>query len=92
MLSSEASDYLDGEEWTAIVTLNRTEFLGVGSAAPALILNRRVKPMVLVPVNGNQFKNGGTQTCVERAFDGIVHGEDVLDALIADEHQRTRPA
>jgi N4-(beta-N-acetylglucosaminyl)-L-asparaginase len=65
------------------VTLNRTEFLGVGSAAPALLLSRPVKPIVLATVNGNQFKNGGTQTCVERAFDGIVRGEDVLDALIA---------
>ena len=63
--------------------LNRTEFLGAAGAAPAVILNRRVKPVVLATVNGNQFKNGGTQTCVERAFDGIVRGEDVLDALIA---------
>jgi N4-(beta-N-acetylglucosaminyl)-L-asparaginase len=65
------------------MTLNRTEFLGVGSAAPAILLGRRVKPIVLTTVNGNQFKNGGTQTCVERAFDGIARGEDVLDALIA---------
>jgi len=63
--------------------LNRTEFLGVGSAAPAILLSRPVKPVVLATVNGNQFRNGGTQTCVERAFDGIVRGEDVLDALIA---------
>jgi N4-(beta-N-acetylglucosaminyl)-L-asparaginase len=33
--------------------------------------------------NGNQFKNGGTQTCAERAYAGIAAGEDVLDALIA---------
>ena len=62
--------------------LNRTEFLGVGSAAPAILLSRPVKPIVLATVNGNQFRNGGTQTCVERAFDGIVRGEDVLDALV----------
>jgi N4-(beta-N-acetylglucosaminyl)-L-asparaginase len=67
----------------AIVNLNRTEFLGVGSAAPAILLSRPVKPIVLATANGNQFKNGGTQTCVERAFDGIARGEDVLDALIA---------
>jgi N4-(beta-N-acetylglucosaminyl)-L-asparaginase len=67
------------------VTLNRTEFLGVGSAAPAILLSsgRPVKPIVLATSNGNQFKNGGSQTCVERAFDGITRGEDVLDALIA---------
>jgi N4-(beta-N-acetylglucosaminyl)-L-asparaginase len=65
------------------VTLNRTEFLAAGSAAPAILLSRPVKPLVLATANGDQFKNGGTQTCVERAFDGIAHGEDVLDALIA---------
>lgn len=33
--------------------------------------------------NGNQFKNGGTQTCVEKAFAQMMQGGDVLDALIA---------
>jgi N4-(beta-N-acetylglucosaminyl)-L-asparaginase len=65
------------------VKLNRTEFLGVGSAAPAILLSRPVKPVVLSTSNGNRFKNGGTQTCVERAFDGVARGDDVLDALIA---------
>jgi N4-(beta-N-acetylglucosaminyl)-L-asparaginase len=65
------------------VKLNRTEFLGVSSAAPAILLSRPAKPIVLATANGNRFKNGGTQTCVERAFDGVMRGEDVLDALIA---------
>jgi N4-(beta-N-acetylglucosaminyl)-L-asparaginase len=65
------------------MTLNRTEFLALGSAAPAILVNRTVKPIVVATNNGNQFKNGGTQTCVERAFAGISRGEDVLDALIA---------
>ena len=63
--------------------LNRTEFLGVASAAPAILLNRSAGPVVMSTANGNRFKNGGTQTCVERAFSGIARGEDVLDALIA---------
>jgi N4-(beta-N-acetylglucosaminyl)-L-asparaginase len=33
--------------------------------------------------NGHRHTNGGTNTCVEEAFDRMVHGEDVLDALIA---------
>ena len=65
------------------MTLNRTEFLAIGGAAPAILTNRRSKPIVVSTNNGNQFKNGGTQTCVERAFAGIGGGEDVLDALIA---------
>ncbi len=63
--------------------LNRTDFLGVASAAPAILLSRPVKPIVLATANGNRYKNGGTQTCIERAFDGVAHGEDVLDAVIA---------
>src|SRR6185503_13736397 len=31
----------------------------------------------------HKFKNGGPRTCVEEAFQRIVKGEDVLDALIA---------
>src|ERR1700760_815161 len=65
------------------MSLNRTEFLAAGAAAPAVLLNRRAKPIVVSTSNRNQFKNGGTQTCVERAYSGIARGEDVLDALIA---------
>ena len=42
-----------------------------------------VKPVVISSANGNRFKNGGTQTCVEKAFSMITAGSDVLDALIA---------
>jgi N4-(beta-N-acetylglucosaminyl)-L-asparaginase len=63
--------------------LNRTEFIGMTSAAPALLVNRPGKPVVMSTANGNRFENGGMQTCVERAFSGIARGEDVLDALIA---------
>lgn len=65
------------------MTINRTEFLAVGSAAPAILVSRPAKSIVVATNNGNQFKNGGPQTCVERAFGGIAAGEDVLDALVA---------
>lgn len=51
--------------------------------APAVITPQNVKPVVIASANGNQFKNGGTQTCVEKAFFMITSGSDVLDALIA---------
>jgi N4-(beta-N-acetylglucosaminyl)-L-asparaginase len=38
---------------------------------------------VVSAANGNRFKNGGTQTAVERAFAMMTSGADVLDALIA---------
>jgi len=42
-----------------------------------------VKPVVIAAANGNRFRNGGTQTAVEKAFATMTAGADVLDALIA---------
>jgi N4-(beta-N-acetylglucosaminyl)-L-asparaginase len=38
---------------------------------------------VISSSNGHRFKNGGTKTCVEIAFEKMTRGDDVLDALIA---------
>jgi N4-(beta-N-acetylglucosaminyl)-L-asparaginase len=75
---------------------NRRDFLiagasaGIAVAAPKSLLaqapavvTRSVKPVVVASSNGNRYKNGGTQTCVEKAFSMITNGADVLDALIA---------
>lgn len=42
-----------------------------------------MKPVVIASGNGNQFKNGGNETCVVRAFRMMTEGSDVLDALVA---------
>ena len=52
-------------------------------AAPTILIPNSVKPVVVSSRNGNVYKNGGSKTCVETAFDMITKGEDVLDALIA---------
>jgi N4-(beta-N-acetylglucosaminyl)-L-asparaginase len=39
-------------------------------------------PTVIASANGHQFRNGGTETCVERAFRLLASGRDVLDALV----------
>ena len=44
---------------------------------------RSVKPLVVSSANGHRYKNGGTKTCIETAYEAIVKGEDVLDAVIA---------
>jgi N4-(beta-N-acetylglucosaminyl)-L-asparaginase len=76
--------------------IKRREFLRTGAAAglavaasetlfaraPAVI-KQGVKPAVVSSANGNQFKNGGEETCVQRAFRLMNAGTDVLDALIA---------
>jgi len=80
-----------------IKKLTRREFVGATTAAgiaatravPAFgqapaVAGRRVSPVVISAANGNRFKNGGTQTAVEKAFTMMTSGgADVLDALIA---------
>jgi N4-(beta-N-acetylglucosaminyl)-L-asparaginase len=46
------------------------------------VVTAGVKPVVISSANGNVFKNGGSQTCVEKAFTMITSGSDVLDSLI----------
>lgn len=76
--------------------MNRRDFVLAGAAglavagtrpvfgrAPAVQTGRRVAPVVVASANGHRFRNGGPETCVERAFRGITSGEEVLDALVA---------
>jgi N4-(beta-N-acetylglucosaminyl)-L-asparaginase len=51
--------------------------------APSVLAPKSVKPVVVSSANGNRFKNGGPSTGVELAFQKIVKGDDVLDAVIA---------
>lgn len=51
--------------------------------APVMITQKGVKPIVIASDNGNIYKNGGSVTCVHKAFEMITRGSDVLDALIA---------
>ncbi|MDX6385450.1 MAG: N4-(beta-N-acetylglucosaminyl)-L-asparaginase [Blastocatellia bacterium] len=53
------------------------------AALPTMLVPAAVKPLVISSANGNQYKNGGPVTCVQKAFTMITQGSDVLDALIA---------
>jgi len=53
------------------------------TAVPTMLVPSAVKPLVISSANGNQFKNGGEVTCVQKAFTMITQGEDVLDSVIA---------
>jgi len=73
------------------VSIDRRTFLGVTTAigalatagsAPAVAQSRASRPVVISSGNGFVARNGGTETCVERAFRLITEGQDVLDALI----------
>jgi N4-(beta-N-acetylglucosaminyl)-L-asparaginase len=41
-----------------------------------------MRPIVIASANGHQFRDGGTETCVERAFRLMTSGADVLDAVV----------
>jgi N4-(beta-N-acetylglucosaminyl)-L-asparaginase len=65
-----------------------TAGLAVAAAAPVFgqapaVQTRGIRPVVVSSSNGNRYTNGGTVTGVQRAFEMIVKGEDVLDAVIA---------
>ena len=67
--------------------INRRSFVS-GSLAgtitmPVVWSQTSVKPVVIASANGNRFKNGGAQTCVEKAFTMMTSGADMLDAVIA---------
>jgi N4-(beta-N-acetylglucosaminyl)-L-asparaginase len=57
------------------------------AAAPAraaeVLVQRTVRPIVISDYSGYEFKNGGDENAVTRAFRLITEGKDVLDALIA---------
>ena len=69
--------------------MNRREFVrstakgGLAAAAAPAVLRQGIRPVVISDRSGIVFKNGGPKSCVETAFEKIVKGEDVLDALIA---------
>jgi len=74
--------------------LNRRRLLVAGASiglakpsrsfsVPTIYAPSDLKPVVIASGNGNQFKNGGTVTCVEKAFSLMTGQTDILDALIA---------
>jgi N4-(beta-N-acetylglucosaminyl)-L-asparaginase len=52
----------------------------VRATGPAIL--RQARPVVIASANGHRHRNGGTETCVERAFRLLTSGTDVLEALV----------
>jgi N4-(beta-N-acetylglucosaminyl)-L-asparaginase len=53
------------------------------AGAPAVLIPKTVRPVVLSAANGNISKDAQGLTCVARAFRMITAGADVLDAAVA---------
>lgn len=76
--------------------INRRDFVWRGAAAaaglaaarplfagPAIRRAQAVTPVVISDLSGISFKNGGPLNAVEKAFDLMTRGGDVLDAILA---------
>src|SRR5690349_14631426 len=70
--------------------MKRRDFIRNSAAAgiaipafPSILKQSTVKPMVISSANGNRFKNGGSVTAVQKAFQMITAGSDVLEAVVA---------
>ena len=50
---------------------------------PEMLTPQGPRPVVISDYSGYGFRNGGTMNAVEKAFDLITKGEDVLDSVIA---------
>src|SRR5215218_7412387 len=72
---------------TSIAAAGPLASLAAGTPADArsaeVWIQNSVKPVVISDYSGWEFKNGGKENAVERAFRLITEGKDVLDALIA---------
>ena len=60
-----------------------TALAATGARAPEVLARRAVKPVVISDYSGWEFRNGGSENAVQRAFRLVTEGKDVLDALIA---------
>jgi len=66
----------------AVAGIAATAATKAHAQAPA-VHRGRSKPVVVASRNGYTMKNGGDKSCVETAFEMMMNGDDVLDALIA---------
>jgi N4-(beta-N-acetylglucosaminyl)-L-asparaginase len=83
-MSNDAIDRREFVRTTAAgVGLAAVAPLGATRMAPEIMIRSAVKPLVISDASGIQFKNGGSECAVERAFRLMTQGKDVLDALIA---------
>ncbi|HYM34043.1 MAG TPA: N(4)-(beta-N-acetylglucosaminyl)-L-asparaginase [Steroidobacteraceae bacterium] len=75
-------------------SITRRDFVATAAAASVatqtaataqtpVLRTQSIRPVVIASANGNRFKNGGASTAVEKAFQLMTSGVDVLEALIA---------
>ncbi len=69
---------------TALGTLSAVDLaLPRQASAAAVRRQRAARPVIIASSNGNWFRNGGSKNCIETAWERMMRGDDVLDAVIA---------
>src|SRR5687767_13266074 len=76
--------------------LDRREFVRAGALAgaalafpanlaghPPAMITRTASPVVIASANGNRSRDAQGKTCVQKAYEMMTGGTDVLDALVA---------
>ena len=51
--------------------------------APEILRRAPSNPVLVADVSSIQYRNGGSEAAIERAYRGITEGEDMLDAMVA---------
>ena len=75
-------DFLKSTSTTIAATGLASRTANAENRSAAILIQRTVRPVVISDYSGFEFKNGGTENAVTRAFRRITEGADVLDALI----------
>jgi N4-(beta-N-acetylglucosaminyl)-L-asparaginase len=55
----------------------------LSGSPPTILIPKTISPVVISDTSGIRYKNGGPVSAVEKAFEMITQGADVLDSLIA---------
>ncbi len=66
----------------AVADLAAPADLAAAVPAPA-VHTRATRPVLVADVSSIRYRNGGPESAIERAFRGIIEGEDILDACVA---------
>ncbi|ODT02214.1 MAG: hypothetical protein ABS52_14875 [Gemmatimonadetes bacterium SCN 70-22] len=82
-MTSTRRDFVRSGAATLALGSPLSALLAQPGGAPEILIPSDVRPVVISDYSGWEYRNGGRENAVERAFRGIVAGEDVLDALIA---------
>lgn len=67
----------------AAASLEASGSKGIAPGQAPAVRRSGPRPVVIASANGHRFRNGGSRTCVETAFEALAKGGDPLEAVIS---------